>query len=150
MWPLGIIFPDEVIEAGLLLEAIGARGPDGFFLEGEVHALMAPVLLRAAWFDALDVDAETEPPDGELGEIEEGVWASEGYSVVGSYCIGKTVLAKEALEGSNGEVFAGGFEGLAQEQVSRGVIGDGEGIAIAPVTELELAFEVGAPQFVGC
>src|SRR5262249_38994594 len=90
MWPLGIIFPDEVIEAGLLLEAIGARGPDGFFLEG---ALMAPVLLRAAWFDALDVDAETEPPDGELGEIEEGVWASEGYSVVGSYCIGKTVLS---------------------------------------------------------
>jgi len=29
------------------------------------------------------------------------------------------------------------------------VIGDGEGIAIASITELELAFEVGAPQFVG-
>ena len=111
---------------------------------------MAAVLLRAARFDALDVDAETEPPDGELGEIEEGVWASEGYSIVGSYCLGETALAEQALEGSNGEVFAGGFEGLTQEQVSRGVIGDGEGIAIAPVAELELAFEVGAPQFVGC
>ena len=38
---------------------------------------------------------------------------------------------------------------LGQEQVSRGVIGDGEGIAIASITELELAFEVGALQFVG-
>jgi hypothetical protein len=30
-------------------------------------------LLRAARFDALDVDAEAGPPDGGLGEIEEGL-----------------------------------------------------------------------------
>jgi hypothetical protein len=36
------------------------------FLEGQVHALMAPVLLRSTWFDALDLDAEPQPPDGEL------------------------------------------------------------------------------------
>ena len=31
---------------------------------------------------AFDGDAEAEPPDGELGEIEEGDWAGEGYSAV--------------------------------------------------------------------
>jgi len=46
------------------------------------YALVPPVLLRPAGFDAVDVDAEAEPPDGELGEIEEGVWAGEWYSVV--------------------------------------------------------------------
>ena len=70
---------------------------DRLLLEGQVHALMAAVLLRAAWFDALNVDAEAEPPDGELGEIEQGVWASEGYSVVGSYCLGKAPLAERRI-----------------------------------------------------
>jgi len=34
-----------------------------------MHALMASVLLRMAGLDALDGDAEPQPPDGELGEI---------------------------------------------------------------------------------
>ena len=41
------------------------------------------------------------------------------------------------------------FESLAEQQEARGVIGDGEGVAIASVTELELTFEVGAPEIVG-
>jgi hypothetical protein len=44
---------------------------------------MAPGLLRSAGLDPLNIDAEPQPPDGELGEIEQGVWASEGNSVVG-------------------------------------------------------------------
>src|SRR5450755_961645 len=41
-------------------------------------------------------------------------------------------------------------ERFAQQQEARGVVGDGERIAVAAVAELELALEVGAPQIVGC
>jgi hypothetical protein len=40
------------------LEAIEAGRPRGFFLQGEVHALMPAVLLGLAGLDALDPDAE--------------------------------------------------------------------------------------------
>src|SRR5512135_1878263 len=38
---------------------------------------------------------------------------------------------------------------FAQQQEARGLIGDGQWIAVAPVAELELALEVGAPQVIG-
>jgi hypothetical protein len=56
----GIELLAEGIEAGLLLQAVEARRTGCFGLEGEVHALMAAVLLRPAGFDALDGDAEPE------------------------------------------------------------------------------------------
>jgi hypothetical protein len=34
--------------------------------------------------DPFDPDAEAQPPDGELGEIEEGVRAGEGDAVIGA------------------------------------------------------------------
>ncbi len=53
---------DEVIELGLLLQEVAAGRLGGLELQGEMHALMASVLLRMAWLDALDLDAEPEPP----------------------------------------------------------------------------------------
>ena len=41
------------------------------------------------------------------------------------------------------------FKGLAQQQEARGMVGDGQRVAVAAVAELELALEVGAPQIVG-
>ena len=67
----------------------------------------------------------------------------------GSYCIWQAALAEEAFERRGGEVLAGGLRGLAQQQVARGMIGDGEGITIASIAELEFALEVGTPEFVG-
>ena len=37
-----------------------------------------------------------------------------------------------------------------KQQKARGMVGDGERIAVSAVAELELALEVGAPQLVGC
>ena len=68
--------------------------------------MRSPVLLRAAWLDAFDLDAEPEPPHRELGEIEKRIGAGEGHAVVGGMALGrpnslktrsKTVKAKASL-----------------------------------------------------
>ncbi len=149
MRPFDIEFAHEVVETGLLLKAVEAWRACGFLLQGEVHALMAAVLLRLAGLDAFDGDAEAQPPDRELGEIEQGVWTGEGNAVVGADRLRQAALAKQSFEGRESGLLACRFQRLAEKQEARGVVGDGQRIAIASVTELELALEVGAPEFVG-
>jgi hypothetical protein len=74
---------------------------------------MAPVLLRSARLDPLDIDTEPQAPDGELREIEQGVWASKGNSVVGANRIGQAALAEQPLEGRSGEILTSRLQGLA-------------------------------------
>jgi hypothetical protein len=62
--PLVVELADEGIEARLLLQAVHAGRPGGFLFQRQVHALMTAVLLRMAGLDALDGDAQAQPPDG--------------------------------------------------------------------------------------
>jgi len=66
--PTAVVAVDEGIEPGLLLEHVGGGGLSRFGLQGEMHAFVPAILLRMAGLDALDVDAEAEPPDGEFAE----------------------------------------------------------------------------------
>ncbi len=59
MGSLRVEFMNEFIEACLLLQSVDTRRPGCFFLQGQMHALMAAVLLGAARFDALDIDTKT-------------------------------------------------------------------------------------------
>ena len=59
MRPLGVELAHEVIEARLLLKAVHAWRARGFLLQSQVHALVTAVLLRMAWPDAFDGDAQT-------------------------------------------------------------------------------------------
>src|SRR5947209_1251892 len=105
---------------------------------------MAAILLRVAWLDTFDRDAEAQPPDRELGEIEQGIGTGEGHAIVGTNGERQAAFTKQPFEGRAGEVFTGRLQGFAQEQEARGVVCDGEWIAVPPVAELELALEVGA------
>ena len=78
-----------------------------------MHALVPPVLLRVAGLDALDLDAEPKPPDGELREIEQAVRAGEGHAVVGADRAGEATLAEQLLKGGDGWLFLGSLHGLA-------------------------------------
>jgi len=59
-----------------------------------VHALVAPVLLRAAWPDALEVDAEAQPPDRQLAQAEERTGAGEGMPVVSADGLRQPIILK--------------------------------------------------------
>ena len=64
-----VVALEEVIQARLLLEVLGG-GFGGFFLEAQVHALMAAILLGMTGFDALDVDSQTQPPHPPLTQAK--------------------------------------------------------------------------------
>jgi hypothetical protein len=71
-----------------------------------MHAFVAAILLWMAGLDALDRDAEPQPPDGELGEVEQGIGTGERNAVVGADCLGQATLGKELFEGADCRVFA--------------------------------------------
>ncbi len=77
--PFAIELLPEVIESFLLLQGVHAGWPCRFLLEGEVHALVAAILLRVAWLDALDGDSEAQPPDCELAQVEQGIGRGSFY-----------------------------------------------------------------------
>src|SRR6202048_5306713 len=66
VWPFGIEFLDKVVKAGPLLQAVHSGRSGCFFLQRQMHALVAAVLLWVARFDALDGDAEAGAPPREV------------------------------------------------------------------------------------
>ena len=96
MRPLVVVAVDEVVELGLLLQEVVAGGLGGLQSSGQMHALVAAVLLRVAGLDALDLDAEPQPPDRELAEPVEGIGTGEGDAVVGADGLGQAELLETA------------------------------------------------------
>lgn len=131
MGPLGLEFLDEVVEI-----VSGRLGCLKF--QCQMHALMAAVLLRVARLDALDADAEPEPPHRQPRQIEQSVWAGEGYAIVGPDRPGQTELLEGALEHGEAVDFLGRVKGFAGQEIATGEIGDRQRVAIAFVGEREL------------
>ena len=61
----------------------------------------------------------------------------------------QAAFTEQALEGAKSQFFARRFQRFAQQQEARGLVGDGQRITVSAIAELELAFEVGAPQIIG-
>jgi hypothetical protein len=66
---------------------------------------MPAVLLRMAGLDALDLDAEPQPPDRELGELKQSMRRGEWNSVVGADRARQAAFLEQALKGGKGEIF---------------------------------------------
>ncbi len=120
MRPFIVELLDERVEAGLLLQAVHAGRTGRLLLQGQVHALVAAVLLGMAGLDALDLDAPAQPPDGELGEAEEAVGAGEENAIIGADGAGEAALT-QPTEGGDRRVLSGRFQRLAEQQEARGV-----------------------------
>jgi len=72
----------EVIEAGLLRQKVVSGRLGGFFLQCEMHAFVATILLRMSRLDAFDGDAQAKPPDSEFADVEQSMRGGEGHSVI--------------------------------------------------------------------
>ena len=83
---------NEIIELGLLLQEVLAGRLGGLELERQMHAFVAAVLLRVAGLDALDLDAKAEPPNRELGEVEEGIRTGKRNTIIGTDGLGQAEL----------------------------------------------------------
>jgi hypothetical protein len=64
------------------------------------------------------------------------VRGSEGHTVIAADLCGQTTLFKKALKYSKSVVFFGGRERLAGQQISAGMIGDGQGVAVAMISQI--------------
>jgi len=113
-----------------------------------MHAFMPAILLRMTGLDAFDGDAQTQPPDGELGELEQGVGRSEGNAVVRADAARQAALLEQSLKSRKSRDSQVDSR-ASQRSIARGVIGDGQRVAIVFVAQPELAFVVGAPELVG-
>jgi hypothetical protein len=115
---------DEVVEACWLLKEVGSGRLGGFFLEREVHAFMAAILLGMAGLDSFNANAQAKPPDGKLAQMEQSVCGREGNALSLRIC-------------------------LTGEEKTASVIGDGQWVTVVPIAQQELALVIGAPQFIG-
>ena len=149
MGSLVVVNPDEGIEALLLLQKVKRGGLGRLLLERQMHALMAAVLLGMAWLDALQADAQSQPPDREPSEAEERIAGGERYAIVGAYRAGQPELSECALENGKRNVGLGGFYAFAADQVAAAVVGDRQRIAVLLVAQHELALVVSTPELIG-
>jgi hypothetical protein len=94
--PFVVELPEKLVEFALLLQAVHSRRSSGFVFERETHALMPAVLLRMTGLDAFDDDAQTQPPHGKFGEIEQRVGRGEGHTVVGADAVRQAALPRAA------------------------------------------------------
>src|ERR1700675_2664685 len=111
-----------------------------------MHAFVAAVLLRMARLDALDGNAEAQPPNGESAQIEEAIGRSEGHAVVGTNGLRQAPFLKQALKSGEGSLFLDRLHGLAEQKITAGMIGNGQGVTIPLIPQHELALVVGGPQ----
>lgn len=145
---LSVIEFTEFIEAPLLRRKVRAGWKGGAFLEGAVHAFMSPVLLWLAGLDQLGLDAERDPPDGELGEAGNGR-RGEGMSVVGADPPRQAKSLKEAPKAPDRCLQIETQHGAAFEKEAGVAVLDREREAELAVQGPELALEVSGPGGVG-
>ena len=92
-------------------------GPCGFLLQSQMHAFMPAVLLRMAGLNALDRDAQAQPPDRQSRKLEQSMRGSEGHAVVGADRARQAALSEKALKGLKSQLCPVGFHRLAQQQI---------------------------------
>src|SRR2546430_226042 len=109
--PLVVEDLDELVEPSLLLQKIGSRRLGGFSLQGQMHALMAAVLLRMTRLDPFNANTQPEPPDRQVAHVKQGMGGSEGHAVVAADGWRQGAALNKPLQHSESLAFPGRRKG---------------------------------------
>ena len=135
----------ETIQLALLTAPVGGRLH--LLLQGAVHALVPPVLLRVSGLDALVRDAELGPPHGQPRQASNGR-AGKRRTVIGAYRPRQPILAEGGFKDGSYALRVGLLHRLAAQKITAPGIGDGQRIDAPSIATLEPALEIGAPDAV--
>jgi hypothetical protein len=83
MRPHFVVFLAERLQLALLRPPILRRGRRRFFLQGAMHALVPPVLLRLSRLDPLRHDPQLDPPHRQPRQSGDRR-AGKGWPIVGA------------------------------------------------------------------
>ena len=135
----------EPIERALLGGQMPVGWAGGRGLQGAMHPFVGAVLLWTRRQDPLVLNAQPDPPHVELREaVDAG--GGERHPVVGADGARQPVLAEEALENGPDAHALGRQQPVTGQQVARGLVGDGERIAVDAIAGPEVALEVCRPM----
>jgi hypothetical protein len=109
---------------------------------------VAAVLVWAGRLDELGADAESQPPDAELGEAAEGA-GGKRLAIVGADPLREPVGAEESLDDLLRRLQERALEPVAGQEIAGVGILDRERVTVAAIAQPELALEVDRPDDVG-
>jgi hypothetical protein len=130
----------------LLLQEILSGRLDGFFLQRQVHALMAAVLLRVGGLVRSSLMPSRSHHTESLLGPKSAAELGKGTPFAVPIFLGRPKILEDLFENAEGVSFAGTREGLAADQVVTGEVGGGTRVAAAAIGEQELALVVWVPE----
>src|SRR5436190_22360198 len=89
MRALVVVALNEVIKSRLLLQEVRCGVLGGLLLERQVHALVAAILLGVTGLNALDLQTEAQPPDGQLLKPNSALGLAKGTPLSVRIALGK-------------------------------------------------------------
>src|SRR5579859_3512360 len=148
MRPFVVVLSSECIELLLLKAKRLRRRTQGFLLERPVHSFVSSILLGVPRLDALVPNAELDPPDRQPRQAACSS-TREGRSVVRSNALGQPQFTEGVFENRPCVSSLCRVERRAPQQHPTICVRDRQRIATPPITGLEFALEVGAPNSIG-
>jgi len=113
-----------------------------------MHPLVTAVLLRMARLNALNLDAESEPPNRKPAESIQRGRCREGNPVVCADRAGEAEVLEGSFEDGKREFSFRRRQRLTRHQIPTGEVGNRERVTVPPIAKHELAFVIGTPQHI--
>src|SRR5436190_5617334 len=149
MGALLVVFVSELFKAPLLRGQRTCRWSCRVFFQRAMEALMTPILLRLSGLNALQLDAQAQPPHTQFAQASQRS-GSKGRSVVRADGPRHPILPERAdHDGLHYLPPGAGAQPLAAQQITAVSVGQSKRTALVTITRAEPSLEVHTPHRIG-